>query len=87
MSNNNISSTIASFSCINEKALNFFWFIVKPSHVLSYLIIENNLSRVADVAPFAFVKPIRMVTTTFLINSHFFMGKILNDFDDISKVD
>ena len=68
MSINDISSTIACFLCVNERALNLSWVIVKCSYVLSYLNIENDIPGVADVAPF--FKTILMITT-FLINSHF----------------
>ena len=70
---NDILSTFAWFSCINERVLNLFWVIVERSHVLSHLKIEDNLSGVADFDQF--VKTILMITTTFVINSRFWWDK------------
>ena len=70
---NDILSTIAWFSCINEKALSLFWVIAGRSYVLSRLNIENDLSTVGDVEPF--VETILVITTTILINSLFSWDK------------
>lgn len=70
---NDISSTFAWFSCINERVLNLFWVIVERSHVLSHLKIEDNLSAVADFDQF--VKTILIITTMFVINSRFWWDK------------
>ena len=64
-----IVSRIALFSFINVKALNLFWLMVEQSQVFKRLIVENDLSGVADVAPI--VKANLIMMTTFLINLRF----------------
>ena len=64
-----IVSRIALFSFINVKALNLFWVMVERSQVFKRLIVENDLSGVADVAPI--VKTNLIMMTTFLINLRF----------------
>ena len=61
-----IVSRTALFSFINVKALNLFWLMVERSQVFKRLIVENDLSGVADVAPI--VKTNLIMMTTFLIN-------------------
>ena len=64
-----IVSRIALFSFINVKALNLFWLMLERNQVFKRLIVENNLSGVADVAPI--VKTNLIMMTTFLINLRF----------------
>ena len=64
-----IVSRIALFSFIYVKALNLFWLMVERSQVFKRLVVENDLSGVADVAPI--VKTNLIMMTTFLTNLRF----------------